>query len=122
MYAVLQGIVLIVGTVLPIELSNRLVPLYQIMCFIGLVYIMILLIRACIKKEKQIYIHLVSVLLVGGTTIYETLYSVTYDELLIDPLPFVLLALAVIQFLALASRESRLFSRQVALIHNFWIC
>lgn len=117
-YAVLQGVVLIVGTVLPIELSNRLVPLYQITCFIGLVYIMILLIRACIKKEKQIYIHLVSVLLVGGTTIYETLYSVTYDELLIDPLPFVLLALAVIQFLALASRESRLFSRQVALIHN----
>lgn len=117
-YAVLQGIVLIVGTLLPIELSNRLVPLYQITCLMGLLYIMVLLIRACVKKQKQIYIHLVSVLMVGGTAIYETLYSVTYDELLINPLPFVLLALAVIQFLALASRESRLFSRQVALIHN----
>lgn len=117
-YGIVQGILMFIGIILPISVSNRLVPLYEIGTLIGILFCGAVIVAAVLRREKRIVLYLLSVIIVGIAIIYEILYLTLFGALIFSPVPFSFLILAVIQFFALAFEENLLFSDRVMLIHK----
>ncbi len=107
-----------IGIILPISVSNRLVPLYEAGTVIGTISGVVILVSALIRREKRIMFYLLSVVIVGFAIIYEIAYFAIFGVLIFSPVPFSFLVLAIIQFFALAFEENMLFSDRVMLIHK----
>ncbi|WP_428770943.1 adenylate/guanylate cyclase domain-containing protein [Treponema sp. HNW] len=117
-YGILQAVLMLIGIVLPISLSNRLVPVYEVGTLIGMLACAAVLISAVLRREKRIILYILSVIIVGMAITYEIVYLTLFGALIFSPVPFSFWALAVIQFFALALEENLLFSDRVMLIHK----
>ena len=117
-YGILQAVLMVIGIVLPISVSNRLVPLYELGTLIGTLACLAVLVSAVLRRERRIILYLLSVVVVGLAIVYEIVYLTFFGVLVFSPLPFSFWALAVIQFFALAYEENLLFSDRVMLIHK----
>ena len=117
-YAVMQAVLMCIGIILPISVSNRLVPLYEAGTVIGMLFCAVILVAALMRREKRILFYLSSVVIVGLAIIHEIVHFAIFGALIFSPVPFSFLVLAIIQFFALAFEENMLFSDRVMLIHR----
>ena len=104
--------------IVPAWLSNRMVPLLQIVFGCIAVYVVIFIIRNIVRKRKYCYYHLIGCvfLIIGGT--FDVFYTKSKDIIPISVFPFFLMLFVFVQLILLATIQNDVYMETVRISEN----